>query len=243
MIAAVQVYFPWFLISASYIWSRSYFWLITAFPSMLSSDIYIKIYYYCKNNSVLLWRKMFKQCMMLFKRNTRCSSMHLPFRLLFYLDSKIWSSDSRLLYLSCRKFQGVMQIVAMAEIAVLIWYSIPSLNSFHILYMDKILNLLFGFQIFLNMDDSLETYWLRLLVREWAQFCIFSYIGYVYDHTLMRCMLHNSFLGRISLMKVIGFPLYLAAGSLGHKTWPPVSLLCQLLSLKIVGLSLLFTAL
>ncbi|KAH1115043.1 hypothetical protein J1N35_008421 [Gossypium stocksii] len=50
-----------------------------------------------------------------------------------------------------RKFQGAMQIVAMAEIV-----------------------------IYINIDDSSENYWLRLLVREWAQFCIFLYIGYVW---------------------------------------------------------------
>ncbi|KAI9107763.1 hypothetical protein K1719_021099 [Acacia pycnantha] len=31
--------------------------------------------------------------------------------------------------------------------------------------------------IYMNMDDSSENYCLRLLIREWAQFCIFSYIG------------------------------------------------------------------
>ncbi|KAI9107868.1 hypothetical protein K1719_021204 [Acacia pycnantha] len=47
-----------------------------------------------------------------------------------------------------KKFQGAMQIVAMAETV-----------------------------IYMNMDDSSENYCLRLLIREWAQFCIFSYIG------------------------------------------------------------------
>jgi hypothetical protein len=46
-------------------------------------------------------------------------------------------------------------------------------------------------QIYINMDDSSETYWLRLLVREWAQFSIFMYIGYVriawfYEYSLHR---------------------------------------------------------
>ncbi|PPR85371.1 hypothetical protein GOBAR_AA35318 [Gossypium barbadense] len=50
-----------------------------------------------------------------------------------------------------RKFQGAMQIVAMAEIV-----------------------------IYINIDDSSENYWLRLLVREWAQFCIFLYIGWTF---------------------------------------------------------------
>lgn len=34
-------------------------------------------------------------------------------------------------------------------------------------------------QIYMNMDNSSQNYWLRLLIREWAQFCIFLYIGYV----------------------------------------------------------------
>lgn len=57
----------------------------------------------------------------------------------------------RMKYKMFKKFQAIMQIVAMAEIV-----------------------------IFLNMDDSVEIYWLRLLVREWAQFCIFSYIGWIF---------------------------------------------------------------
>ncbi|GAY51104.1 hypothetical protein CUMW_131770 [Citrus unshiu] len=55
-------------------------------------------------------------------------------------------------YIMFKKFQGAMQIVAMAETV-----------------------------IYLNVDDSSENYWLRLLVREWAQFCIFLYIGYEMD--------------------------------------------------------------
>lgn len=100
-----------------------------------------------------------------------------------------FDSTALLLYILNRKFQGVMQVVAMAEILVWIYYVIIlSFNEFYILCLDQTLNLLFGFQIFLNMDDSVEIYWLRLLVREWAQFCIFSYIGYVNvnDHTSMR---------------------------------------------------------
>ncbi|KAJ0075971.1 hypothetical protein Patl1_34077 [Pistacia atlantica] len=48
-------------------------------------------------------------------------------------------------------FKEPMQIVAMAEIV-----------------------------IYLNVDDSSENYWLRLLIREWAQFCIFLYIGWTF---------------------------------------------------------------
>ncbi|KAL9460570.1 hypothetical protein AB3S75_003716 [Citrus x aurantiifolia] len=54
-------------------------------------------------------------------------------------------------YIMFKKFQGAMQIVAMAETV-----------------------------IYLNVDDSSENYWLRLLVREWAQFCIFVYIGWTF---------------------------------------------------------------
>ncbi|XP_031388465.1 uncharacterized protein LOC116201384 isoform X2 [Punica granatum] len=54
-------------------------------------------------------------------------------------------------YLMFKKFQGAMHIVAMAEIV-----------------------------IYINMDNSSENYWLRLLVREWAIFCIFLYIGWTF---------------------------------------------------------------
>ncbi|XP_039121261.1 uncharacterized protein LOC120257997 isoform X2 [Dioscorea cayenensis subsp. rotundata] len=49
------------------------------------------------------------------------------------------------------KFQGTMQIVAVAEILV------------HI-----------------NVDKTPDNYWFRLLVREWTQFCIFLYIGWTF---------------------------------------------------------------
>lgn len=39
------------------------------------------------------------------------------------------------------------------------------------------------FQIIINMDNSIESYWMRLLVREWAQIFIFMYIGYAVDYT------------------------------------------------------------
>ncbi|XP_030967737.1 uncharacterized protein LOC126725399 [Quercus robur] len=54
-------------------------------------------------------------------------------------------------YMMFKKFQATMQIVALAETV-----------------------------IYINMDNSSETYWLRLLVREWAQFCIFLYIGWTF---------------------------------------------------------------
>ncbi|KAG9141117.1 hypothetical protein Leryth_001613 [Lithospermum erythrorhizon] len=54
-------------------------------------------------------------------------------------------------YIMFKKFQGAMQILAVAELAVLI-----------------------------NMDNSLDNYWLRLLLREWAQFCIFLYVGWTF---------------------------------------------------------------
>ncbi|GLT66290.1 hypothetical protein SLA2020_386610 [Shorea laevis] len=50
-----------------------------------------------------------------------------------------------------KKFQSAMQIIAMAETVV-----------------------------YFNMDNSSENYWLRLLIREWAQFCIFLYIGWIF---------------------------------------------------------------
>ncbi|KAI4355604.1 hypothetical protein L6164_004361 [Bauhinia variegata] len=54
-------------------------------------------------------------------------------------------------YTMFKKFQGAMQIIAMAETV-----------------------------IYMNMDYSLENYWLRLLLREWAQLCIFLYIGWTF---------------------------------------------------------------
>ncbi|KAM7255584.1 hypothetical protein ACFE04_008482 [Oxalis oulophora] len=50
-----------------------------------------------------------------------------------------------------KKFQGAMQIVALVETV-----------------------------IYLNVDESSANYWLRLLVREWAQLCIFLYIGWTF---------------------------------------------------------------
>ncbi|XP_019424930.1 PREDICTED: uncharacterized protein LOC109333808 isoform X1 [Lupinus angustifolius] len=54
-------------------------------------------------------------------------------------------------YTMFKKFQGAMQIVATAETV-----------------------------IYMNMDDSSENYWIRLLIREWAQLCIFVYIGWIF---------------------------------------------------------------
>ncbi|XP_039047819.1 uncharacterized protein LOC120188451 [Hibiscus syriacus] len=51
-------------------------------------------------------------------------------------------------YRMLKKFLGAMQIVTVAET-----------------------------MIYINIYDSSENYWLRSLVREWAQFCIFMYIG------------------------------------------------------------------
>ncbi|KAJ8773478.1 hypothetical protein K2173_004308 [Erythroxylum novogranatense] len=54
-------------------------------------------------------------------------------------------------YTMFKKFQGAMQIVAMAEAV-----------------------------IYINVDNFADNYWLRLLIREWAQFCIFVYIGWTF---------------------------------------------------------------
>ncbi|KAM0032078.1 putative transmembrane protein GPR107/GPR108 [Helianthus debilis subsp. tardiflorus] len=54
-------------------------------------------------------------------------------------------------YLMFKKFKGAMHIVAIAEIS-----------------------------IFINMDSTVESYWMKLLVREWAHFCIFLYIGWIF---------------------------------------------------------------
>ncbi|KAH6758828.1 transmembrane protein [Perilla frutescens var. frutescens] len=54
-------------------------------------------------------------------------------------------------YIMFKKFQGAMQIVAVSE-----------------------------FVMFISLDNSLESYWIRLLVREWAQFFIFLFIGWIF---------------------------------------------------------------
>ncbi|XP_037493626.1 uncharacterized protein LOC105635094 [Jatropha curcas] len=54
-------------------------------------------------------------------------------------------------YIMFKKFQSAMQVVALAETVICI-----------------------------NMDTSSENYWLRLLVKEWAQFCIFLFIGWTF---------------------------------------------------------------
>ncbi|KAJ6792446.1 Uncharacterized protein M6B38_239560 [Iris pallida] len=54
-------------------------------------------------------------------------------------------------YTMLKKFQGAMQIVALVEILV-----------------------------YMNVDKTPDKYWLRLLIREWAQFCIFLYIGWTF---------------------------------------------------------------
>ncbi|XP_043719009.1 uncharacterized protein LOC122666949 [Telopea speciosissima] len=54
-------------------------------------------------------------------------------------------------YTMFKKFQSAMQMVAMAETL-----------------------------IYINMDDTSDNYWLRVLVREWAQLCIFLYIGWTF---------------------------------------------------------------
>ncbi|KAL8458321.1 hypothetical protein ACS0TY_035162 [Phlomoides rotata] len=54
-------------------------------------------------------------------------------------------------YIMFKKFQGAMHIVAVSELAM-----------------------------FISMDSSVESYWIRLLVREWAQFFIFMYIGWIF---------------------------------------------------------------
>jgi len=44
------------------------------------------------------------------------------------------------------------------------------------------------------MNDSSENYWLRLLLREWAQFCIFVYIGYAYPFSSASTLEFSNFI-------------------------------------------------
>ncbi|KAL8139467.1 hypothetical protein V2J09_005488 [Rumex salicifolius] len=66
-------------------------------------------------------------------------------------DIHVLYDTVHLKYIMFKKFQVAMQLMALAETA-----------------------------IYINMDDSVETYWFRLLVREWAHFCIFLYIGWTF---------------------------------------------------------------
>lgn len=54
-------------------------------------------------------------------------------------------------YILFKKFQAAMRIMVLAEIGIIF-----------------------------KLDGSLENYWVRLLVREWALFCIFLYIGWTF---------------------------------------------------------------
>ncbi|KAL6568174.1 hypothetical protein OROHE_003858 [Orobanche hederae] len=54
-------------------------------------------------------------------------------------------------YIMFKKFQGAMQVAAVSELA-----------------------------IFVSTGNSLESYWIRLLIREWAQFFISMYIGWIF---------------------------------------------------------------
>ncbi|KAG8379986.1 hypothetical protein BUALT_Bualt07G0146700 [Buddleja alternifolia] len=69
-------------------------------------------------------------------------------------------------YVMFKKFQGAMHVVAVSELA-----------------------------LFINMDNSLESYWIRLMVRECAQFFIFLYIGWIF-----RC---QEFAPRFSFMPAL----------------------------------------
>ncbi|KAF3647303.1 putative cytochrome c oxidase assembly protein COX19-like isoform X1 [Capsicum annuum] len=80
-------------------------------------------------------------------------------------------------YTMLKKFRTAMHMMAVAELAILI-----------------------------NVDNSIGNYWLRLLVREWAQFCILSYIGWTFRSKDMA--------PRFSVMPVIK--------SIGERVVPPI---------------------
>ncbi|CAN4089001.1 unnamed protein product [Withania somnifera] len=80
-------------------------------------------------------------------------------------------------YTMLKKFRNAMHMMAVAELAILI-----------------------------NVDNSIGNYWLRLLVREWAQFCIVSYIGWTFRSKDMA--------PRFSVMPVIK--------SMGERVVPPI---------------------
>ncbi|KAL6497006.1 hypothetical protein OROGR_028935 [Orobanche gracilis] len=67
-------------------------------------------------------------------------------------------------YIMFKKFQGAMQVAAVSELAVRT--SLSTLVPF--------------LKIFVSTGNPLESYWIRLLIREWAQFLIFMYIGWIF---------------------------------------------------------------
>lgn len=79
-----------------------------------------------------------------------------------------------------------MQIVAMAEAVV--WnfpYLVCEYTMIYSLYYLQGGHTWF-FQIYINLDNSSENYWIRLLIREWAQLCILVYIGYAYLFLILQ---------------------------------------------------------
>lgn len=86
----------------------------------------------------------------------------------------------------------------------------------------------------MSMDSSVDTYWMKLLVREWAHFCIFLYIGYAKKMVSLMIFLFKTNTNNFQIM---------TDGFLGHKIWHQGSLLCQLTNLKETELFPQFTAL
>lgn len=168
------VSFTWLSLDTELLFLTSQcFWYLTTWShSMLFSTIYHKTYRCYENNWVSSRMRMFKLCMMLSMLNTSCSSTFF-----YFLVHLWWMEVDKLLTKSyiyfCvffRKFQGAMQIVAMAETVVWACFEFAALSLYTHTH-------LYFWQIYMNMDNSSQNYWLRLLIREWAQFCIFLYIG------------------------------------------------------------------
>ncbi|XP_065023877.1 uncharacterized protein LOC135649449 isoform X2 [Musa acuminata AAA Group] len=93
-------------------------------------------------------------------------------------DTHAMHNALRTKYTMLKKFQGAMQFVAVVEA-----------------------------MIYLNVDETLDNYWFRLLVREWAQFCIFLYIGWTFR--TQEVSLHFSVMPALkSKMEMIVPPVY-----------------------------------
>ena len=193
MTAAARFHLPWFSIPASYLiqvllllnYFISFYVIfhhiyqnLLALQEQLSFIMEEDVQ--AMHDAILTKYKMFKYAITLY------TLIYMS-----YLDAKSCFWCATFIYIT-QKIPGNNANCCHGRNYGMIRYGILSLNPFYMLYMDQssLLRLLFGFQIFLNMDDSVEIYWLRLLVREWALFCIFCYIGYVYvyvyDHTFMR---------------------------------------------------------
>ncbi|XP_059458639.1 uncharacterized protein LOC132188240 isoform X2 [Corylus avellana] len=129
-------------------------WMLASVPLIKALQLTLSFlfWYSCFNLQVLLLLNYFTSFYVIFHHISQNLSV-LREQLSYIEDEDVHALHDSVYakYMMFKKFQAAMQVVAMAESV-----------------------------IYINMDDSSETYWLRLLVREWAQFSIFMYIGWTF---------------------------------------------------------------